>query len=115
MGHIAISMPLRGALTHLLHNGAEASAKQRSPDALDMLILLMGVPPSGWFLRDNHIKMDDSGVPPIYGTPHMLILLMVCFFCDDNVSAAGIQQLSNCVDHSGTGQCDHAEQTLRCS
>ena len=31
----------------------------------------MGVPQNGWFILDNHIKMDDlGGTPPILGNPY---------------------------------------------
>ena len=32
----------------------------------------IGVPQNGWFIRENHIKMDDLGVKPtIFGNTHM--------------------------------------------
>ena len=45
----------------------------------DVLIILIwgfhqwgGTPIAGWFVRENAIKMDDLGVPPIYGNHHMV-------------------------------------------
>ena len=29
----------------------------------------IGVPQNGWFIRENHIKMDDLGVPSFSETP----------------------------------------------
>ena len=31
----------------------------------------IGIPQNGWFIMENHIKMDDLGVPPIFGNTHM--------------------------------------------
>ena len=33
----------------------------------------MGVPPDGWFIRENRIKMDDFGGTPILGNTHNII------------------------------------------
>ena len=33
--------------------------------------IVMGVPPNGWFVRENRIKMDDFGGTPISGNTHM--------------------------------------------
>jgi hypothetical protein len=33
----------------------------------------MGVPPDGWFIRENSIKMDDFCGTPIIGNTHNII------------------------------------------
>ena len=33
----------------------------------------IGVPQNGWFIRETLIKMDDLGVPPIFGNTHFMI------------------------------------------
>ena len=36
----------------------------------------MGDPQNGGFIRENHIKMNDLGVPPCMETPQMMVKLM---------------------------------------
>ena len=39
--------------------------------------IVMGVPPNGWFIRDNPIKMDDDWGYPYFRKPPVLFLAKI--------------------------------------
>ena len=44
----------------------------------------IGVPQNGWFIKENHIKMDDLGVPLFLETP---ISIHIFFFIPASLTA----------------------------
>ena len=62
----------------LQHLVSKAISKWRFPT--------IGVHPNGWFIRENHFKMDDLGVPlfqenPKYETEAAFLISVVPSFC----------------------------------
>ena len=53
----------------------------------------MGVPPSGGFIRENPIKMDDLGVPLFQETPICLVVESMIWIDMDRYGSIGQAQL----------------------